>query len=55
MEVGGDGRFYRAIQSLYGSPLACVDINDMHTDWFETPFGVKQGDILSPTHFLHCL
>uniref|UniRef100_A0A671XHU9 Reverse transcriptase domain-containing protein n=1 Tax=Sparus aurata TaxID=8175 RepID=A0A671XHU9_SPAAU len=26
-------------------------INDMYTDWFETPFGVKQGDILSPTLF----
>uniref|UniRef100_A0A671WXT4 Reverse transcriptase domain-containing protein n=1 Tax=Sparus aurata TaxID=8175 RepID=A0A671WXT4_SPAAU len=51
MEVGVDGRFYKAIQSLYDSPVACVKINDMYTDWFETPFGVKQGDILSPTLF----
>ena len=52
MEEGVDGRFYKAIQSLYGNPVACVEINDMYTDWFEAPFGVKQGDILSPTLFV---
>ena len=44
-----DGRFYRAIQTLYRRPVSCVEINEMFTDWFETSFGVKQGDILSQT------
>uniref|UniRef100_A0A3B3HQ58 Reverse transcriptase domain-containing protein n=1 Tax=Oryzias latipes TaxID=8090 RepID=A0A3B3HQ58_ORYLA len=31
--------------------LACVQVNDLKTGWFSTPFGVKQGDVLSPTLF----
>lgn len=31
--------------------MACVQINEHLTDWFPTPCGVKQGDILSPTLF----
>uniref|UniRef100_A0A3P9LJH6 Uncharacterized protein n=1 Tax=Oryzias latipes TaxID=8090 RepID=A0A3P9LJH6_ORYLA len=30
---------------------ACVQVNDPKTGWFPTPFGVKQGDVLSPTLF----
>uniref|UniRef100_A0A3B3IP50 Reverse transcriptase domain-containing protein n=1 Tax=Oryzias latipes TaxID=8090 RepID=A0A3B3IP50_ORYLA len=31
--------------------LACVQVNDLKTGWFSTPFGVEQGDVLSPTLF----
>uniref|UniRef100_A0A3P9I5V0 Reverse transcriptase domain-containing protein n=1 Tax=Oryzias latipes TaxID=8090 RepID=A0A3P9I5V0_ORYLA len=30
---------------------SCVQVNDLKTGWFSTPFGVKQGDVLSPTLF----
>uniref|UniRef100_A0A3P9L7Z4 Reverse transcriptase domain-containing protein n=1 Tax=Oryzias latipes TaxID=8090 RepID=A0A3P9L7Z4_ORYLA len=33
------------------APLACVQVNELKTGWFSTPFGVKQGDVLSPTLF----
>ncbi len=36
---------------MYSCPVACIKINNMQTDWFSTPFGVKQGDILSPNLF----
>uniref|UniRef100_A0A8P4KS21 Reverse transcriptase domain-containing protein n=1 Tax=Dicentrarchus labrax TaxID=13489 RepID=A0A8P4KS21_DICLA len=29
---------------LASSSVACVQVNDLQTDWFKTPFGVKQGD-----------
>ncbi len=28
-----------------------MQVSDYRTDWFLTPFGVKQGDVLSPTLF----
>ena len=31
-----DGRFYKAIQSPYGSPVACVEIDNMYTDGLKT-------------------
>uniref|UniRef100_A0A3B3HZN9 Reverse transcriptase domain-containing protein n=1 Tax=Oryzias latipes TaxID=8090 RepID=A0A3B3HZN9_ORYLA len=37
--------------TLYKAPLACVQVNDLKTGWFSTPFGVKQADVLSPTLF----
>lgn len=36
---------------MYSCPVACIEVNNIQTDWFSTPFGVKQGDILSPTLF----
>ena len=45
------GKMYNAIKSLYSHPVACVRINNMSSDWFETTSGVKQGDSLSPTLF----
>uniref|UniRef100_A0A3P9JUJ4 ribonuclease H n=1 Tax=Oryzias latipes TaxID=8090 RepID=A0A3P9JUJ4_ORYLA len=48
---GINGQFYKAIKALYKAPLACVQVNDLKTGWFSTPFGVKQGDVLSPTLF----
>ena len=48
---GVNGKFYNAISSLYRQPVACVKVNEYFTEWFATPSGVKQGDILSPTLF----
>uniref|UniRef100_A0A3P9HSL1 Reverse transcriptase domain-containing protein n=1 Tax=Oryzias latipes TaxID=8090 RepID=A0A3P9HSL1_ORYLA len=28
-----------------------IPVNELKTGWFSTPFGVKQGDVLSPTLF----
>lgn len=28
-----------------------MQVNELRTGWFPTPFGVKQGDVLSPTLF----
>ena len=30
---------------------ACIKLNNLHTDWFNTENGVRQGDCLSPTLF----
>uniref|UniRef100_A0A3B3D9T6 Uncharacterized protein n=1 Tax=Oryzias melastigma TaxID=30732 RepID=A0A3B3D9T6_ORYME len=49
---GIDGNFYKCIKALYKAPLACVQVNELRTGWFPTPFGVKQGDVLSPTLFV---
>ncbi len=46
-----DGHIYEAVKSLYSNPTACVKLNNIHTDWFETKSGTKQGDSLSPTLF----
>uniref|UniRef100_A0A8P4K2Q4 ribonuclease H n=1 Tax=Dicentrarchus labrax TaxID=13489 RepID=A0A8P4K2Q4_DICLA len=51
LKGGVDGKFYQALKSLYSSSVACVQVNDLQTDWFKTPFGVKQGDVLSPSLF----
>ena len=48
---GVNGKFYDAIKALYMAPIACVQVNDFKTEWFPTDFGVKQGDVLSPTLF----
>ena len=48
---GVNGKFYAAIKALYRAPIACVQVNNFRTGWFPTPFGVKQGDVLSPTLF----
>ena len=48
---GVNGKFYAAIKALYRAPTACVQVNDFRTGWFPTHFGVKQGDVLSPTLF----
>ena len=42
---------FKAIRLLYTNTLACMKINNYHTDWFEINNGVCQGDTLSPTLF----
>ena len=50
-KIGIVGNIYFAISSLYSSPKSRVILNDLATDWFECPIGVKQGDTISPTLF----
>ena len=42
---------YWAISSLFRNPKSRVVLNDIATDWFSCPIGVKQGDTISPTLF----
>ena len=49
--MGIVGKIYNAISSLYKDPKSRVILNNIATDWFECPLGVKQGDIISPTLF----
>ena len=49
---GIDSKVFLAIKSLYSYTEACVKLpGGLYTDWFQTSFGVKQGDTLSPTLF----
>ena len=46
-----DGKIYNAIKKLYENTINCIRINGIHSNWFKSSFGVRQGDILSPTLF----
>ena len=50
-KIGIVGKVYNAIRSLYKNPSSRVILNNICTDWFQCPLGVKQGDILSPILF----
>ncbi len=50
-QIGVNGKFYQAVTSTYKAPAACVKVNKCFTDWFPTPSGVKQEDVLLPTLF----
>ena len=52
LNTGIDGKMYFTIKSLYSVTESCVKLGkNLLTDWFETCFGVRQGDCLSPTLF----
>jgi hypothetical protein len=50
-KIGISGHMYWAISSLFKNPMSRVVLNDVSTDWFSCPIGVKQGDTISPTLF----
>ena len=52
LELNIDGKIYNAIKTLYSDNKAFVRVNnDVQTDWFDVPYGVRQGDPLSSTLF----
>ena len=46
-----DGKFFKAIRAMYKNTRAIVKVNQMFSSWFDTRFGVRQGDTLSPALF----
>ena len=38
------GKIYYAIQELYKETVSCVQGSNMNTEWFQTLYGVRQGD-----------
>ena len=42
---------FRAINGLYKESKACIKINNIHTEFFNVEYGVKQWDPLSPLLF----
>lgn len=51
IDEGIDGRVYGIIKQLYSNTSSCVQVNNAHTEWFDTSMGVRQGDSMSPTLF----
>ena len=48
------GRMYFAIKSLYFGTMAAIQLTCGQTSWFNTAFGVRQGDVLSFTDVMIC-
>lgn len=51
IKTGVKGRFLEALRAMYSSLISCVRVNDVYSDFFECPVGVRQGCVLSPTLF----
>ena len=51
LNYGINGKLYFAVKSIYSSSFASVRINNIQTQSFDIPVGVRQGDNLSPTLF----
>ena len=48
---GLNGKMLQALRSIYVSVKACVRCNSEKTDYFNCPFGLRQGCMLSPMLF----
>ena len=52
LELNIDGKIYNAIKTLFSDNKAFVRVNnDIQSDWFDVPYGVRQGGPLSSTLF----
>ena len=52
LNAGVNGKMYFAIKNIYSVTNACVKLsNGIKSEWFETLFGVRQGDSMSPSLF----
>ena len=51
MKAGQSGPFLNAIKAMYLSVFSCVRLHNKVTEFFDCPFGVKQGSIFSPALF----
>ena len=49
--IGITGKMYSALSSLYRHPQTRIVLNNIPTDYFSVPLGVKQGSPESPTIF----
>ena len=50
-DQGIQGKFFASLRAMYMSLLSCIRVNSELTSMFETPVGVRQGCVLSPTLF----
>jgi hypothetical protein len=51
IKTGVKGKFLEALKAMYSSLVSCIRVNDVYSDFFECPVGVRQGCVLSPTLF----
>jgi hypothetical protein len=51
MSMGVKGKIYKAVKSLYEDFRCTVRVNNLYTDFFSIPNGLKQGCVISPTLF----
>ena len=51
VRAGLSGTFLNALKAMYKSVVSCVRVNNLNTEFFTCPFGLKQGCILSPGLF----
>lgn len=51
MQMGVSGKILDCIRNIYHDCKCGVDLNGNITDWFSCNYGVRQGDVLSPTLF----
>jgi hypothetical protein len=49
--VGVNGKMFLAVKSIYSNVTACVQVNNLHTNWFNVNNGLRQGCGLSPILF----
>ena len=51
LSLGINGRIIESLKCIYNKCAAGINVNGYITDWFNTEYGVRQGDTLSPTLF----
>ena len=49
--AGINGKLMSSLKSLYSNVSSCVRVNNVYSEWFNVPAGLRQGCSLSPTLF----